>query len=532
VLKKILSTIALGAMLTSCETLIGLDQKYNTDEINIDKPHFSLVFSSSIMGETHPCGCRHFPLGGLPQVAGLFEDLKKEKEILYVDTGDTLFPSSVIPKHLQKSLTFAAMNLAMGLDKLGLKYMVPGDQDLALGWGFLRNVEEKVKFKFLISNLSDDTLIKHKKYVILEFGEKKIFMLGLLDPMTLQQGFQPDFISPTMALEKILPELKEQGYDSKNKNHLLFALSHSGMDADVKLVEKFPQINWVVGSHSQSFTNFPNEVGSTKLVQVLSKNHYIGEIMIPTKVEIKEPFKYHEIREELKKQLEPNPFIAFIDDHKAQIEKIRDEEQKFFMTTSASAKKIKTAQSCLECHTDQGDHWQKTPHSIAFATLLINNEHNNTSCIGCHSVGMGKDGGFINFKDIVHMKDQAKADSYWTEVKKAFTGVESIRKLKKTEVVKLGKKWSKLDEKYEVTTNFANVQCLNCHNQHQDHPFSVGEGEKTKEQRHQEIKNNCLSCHTKEQSPEWYDKDKNGMSLDASDSKIKSMMKNVGCPAK
>lgn len=529
-LKEILLLLIL-TILSSCDSFIKLSEKNKADEFNISKPHFSVVFSHSIMGETHPCGCRHFPLGGLPQVAGLMHELQNEKDIFYVDIGDTFFPSTKIPPFIEDSLVFAAQNLALGLDQLGLKYLTPGDQDFAMGWSFLNDLSNKVKFQFLISNLANEALIKHKKNAIIHFGSKSIFLLGFVDPRVMQQEFQKDFLPISTALKANIEELKKNGYDEKNPNHQLIVLSHSGIESDEELAKLFPNITWIIGSHTQSFTNNPVEVGSTKIVQVLSKNHYIGEIMIADdKVQISEPFKYHEIRDDLKSKLDPNPFIAFIQNHKTKLEAIRDTEQKKF-STNTSQVVLKTASSCIECHSDKKDHWQETKHSIAFGTLLLKGEQNNTACMGCHSVGLGSAGGYINFKDIVSMKDESRTDAYWEEVKKAFSGVESVRSLKDHQVKKISLNLEKIDAKFEVSKNFSNVQCLNCHSQHPDHPFAVGEGEVSSEVKKQNLVNNCLACHTKEQSPEWYEKTSKGLSGDVQHQKILDMMSKVGCKA-
>lgn len=531
------STLTLS--LASCGFLIGLDKKFNAESLDISKEHFSIVFSHSISGETHPCGCRHHPLGGLPQVAGIMEDLKKKKDFIYIDTGDMLFPSNIVPNHIQKSLAYSAEKLALGLDKIGLQYMVPGDQDFALGVGFLKEILGKVKFKLLVSNFSDPKLIPHKKFLKINFGKKKVFILGVVDPQTMPSKMRSIFSPIQQVFPKLLKDLADQGYESSNKNHELIVLSHSGMDADEVLAKKHPQINWIIGAHSQSFTNFPNEVGKTKLVQVLSKNHYIGEVMIAgEKQKFEEPFKYHEMREQVSELLKDNPWHKYIADIKTESEKIREEEQKAFTSFSSEVKKLATTKTCLECHQDQTDHWQKTPHAISFASLINANEMNNTTCIKCHSLGLGDKAGFVNFNDMVgfnledHKKFKTHQDKYWKEVKKAFAGVESVRKESKKNIQRLSKEWMKIDEKFNVEHNFANVQCLNCHTQDPEHPFAVGEGDRTVEQKYTGMKNKCLSCHTPEQSPEWYGKDKRGIQSKIDDKIIRSMMKKIACPKK
>ena len=133
-MKNILLPLLL--LLSSCEGVVKFidNENYNQlVDVKTNSPFFNIVFSHNIRGETHPCGCRHFPLGGLPQAAYVFSELKKEKDVLYVDTGDSLFPSSNVPESVKVSLGFGAENLARGLKQLGLKFVVPGEQDMAMG---------------------------------------------------------------------------------------------------------------------------------------------------------------------------------------------------------------------------------------------------------------------------------------------------------------------------------------------------------------------------------------------------------------
>ena len=94
-MKKFLLPLVL--LLSSCSLFISKVDEGEAAKKSEKPANLSLVFSHNISGETHPCGCRNFPLGGLPQVAGLFHNLSENSEVFYVDTGDTFFPSSVIP---------------------------------------------------------------------------------------------------------------------------------------------------------------------------------------------------------------------------------------------------------------------------------------------------------------------------------------------------------------------------------------------------------------------------------------------------
>ena len=95
----------------------------------------------------------------------------------------------------------------------------------------------------------------------------------------------------------------------------------------------------------------------------------------------------------------------------------------------------------------------------------------------------------------------------------------------------LSEKWLAIDKKFNVEHNFANVQCLNCHDQHMDHPFHISDGPTpSRSEKMAKITKKCLSCHTSEQSPEWYKKNERGLYEGANDQKLKKMIKKVACP--
>lgn len=526
------------------------------DVIEVKKDKIHLLFSHNINGETHPCGCRHFPLGGLPQVAGKLHELSATGEVFLLDTGDLLFPSPNLPPTMKDSFTFGAKNLSKGMSQIGLRYFVPGDQDFALGIEFLRDLIKESNYKLLISNLKEGTDLPHKRLVILEKGDHKVYMVGVVDPTVLSQKANKFFEAPSKVMPSILEELKKNGYDEKNQKHRLVLLSHSGMPNDQALAKKFPVFDWVMGAHTQSFTKIPYQEGKTKLTQVLSRNHYLGEVEVDLKAGKKaDKWQLHEIRDELKEKLKPNPFEDFITKHKEEVKRIQIQEQgSMGHHANSGAVKLNTASSCIECHQPQVDFWSGTAHSIAYATLINANEDRNLTCIGCHSVGFQSDRGYMLPDGLVIFekeayevkktegmsysnKDKKEAEklaalkkSYWKDVSAAFKGVGSIRDLPKDKVIKLSKKWLKHDEKSKVTHNFANVQCLNCHtDMHFDHPFAIPP-EVSAASKKEKMRENCMNCHVPDQSPEWYEVQDNGKAGRPKYELIDNHIKALSCP--
>jgi ribosomal protein S27E len=133
---------------------------------------------------------------------------------------------------------------------------------------------------------------------------------------------------------------------------------------------------------------------------------------------------------------------------------------------------------------------------------MNSHEQNNLHCIKCHSLGLGDPRGFTAAKNMVNFKNDPIID-YWNKAHTFSQKVKSIRKLSSSEIRKISTEWRALDASLGIKRNFANVQCLNCHNTDSGHPFNA-DTIRTREEKLADIKVRCLQCHTKEQSPEWY----------------------------
>jgi hypothetical protein len=54
------------------------------------------------------------------------------------------------------------------------------------------------------------------------------------------------------------------------------------------------------------------------------------------------------------------------------------------------------AETCAQCHPGPHAEWSSTLHAGAFETLEAIGQGSNAQCVGCHSVGFGQDGGFVD----------------------------------------------------------------------------------------------------------------------------------------
>lgn len=524
------SLIALVVLVVACSQLVRtLDGGYEEKVApKTGSTSASLVFSHNINGETQPCGCRQFPLGGLEQVAGIFHQLSERTSFIYVDTGDAFFPSPIIPDPVRKSWLYNAQGIHHAFETFKLTFFVPGDQDFAAGLSFLENLSQKASYTFLLSNLKSGTKIKSRPWAKVDLAGKTLYFIGILYPELLPPEVATYFSSPEEGIKNALNSIGKLAETDQ-----VILLSHSGMDKDKELVNLYPRLNWVLGAHSQSYTIRPTDQGTTQLVQVLSRNHFLGEIKFPLNDTEATSFGLLESREELAQVVNPNPMTSWMQNYRQELKKIQIAEDSAQTYTSGVAEKLPTANSCLDCHQKQVSFWQTTSHSLNYQTLIQKGSQYDPQCIGCHSAGYKHPQGFSSIENMVVFKEEPKnkeahLKQYWEELSPSFAKVKSIRQMDGKTRQSLSVKWMKQDEKFGVTHNYANVQCINCHDKTREHPFDGDK--KVAKMTTADYQNKCLECHTKDQSPQWYIKDEKGLP-GAVDAKIFSaQLKRVSCP--
>lgn len=531
-------------LLTACSRSPS-DQTEQILSFKDDDQFLNIVFSHNINGETHSCGCRQFPLGGLGPLAGAIDQVKQSGPTLYLDSGNAFFPSMVVPDHVKDSLHFTANNLARGLDKLGLRYFLPGAQDFAAGSSFLKDLIAKNNFQVLAANLTEQGKkdFNGLSWLVINHNDHKIFITGLVSTQRIQQNVSAYFSHERSALKEVLQEMEQAGLQSDNPRHRLIVLSSAGISDDTQLAQDFPQINWIIGSHSQSFLQRPRRVNGVNIVQTLSRNHYLGHIQLDLQ-KGEDSYRLIEVSEALEELISPNPLTQFLDRHLKELAEVRrKEQQRMAGNFSSEDKFLPSAASCIECHQAQGEKWMETAHSMAFHTLIKAQASNNLSCIECHSVGLNDPHGFQRAQDIVLFRQQLEhtqtdqekikkmRQNYWQAVEEQFQEIDSVRALRPRDLRSFAQKWQQLDLEFNVAHNFSGVQCLNCHDQPLDHPFDFGTERRSSEQRKQVIQNNCLACHDADQSPQWYLTDERGLANQVNQEVLERMYYKVACPS-
>lgn len=211
------------------------------------------------------------PVGGYPKRHIFFADKRANKKIHWVvlDSGGA-FGGSLLSFYMQGFVDVEMMN------RLKYDAMALGLQEFRFGQSVLKERFEMAQFPFLCANIKVAETGEHfaKPYTIIERGGLKIGVIGLISE-NAQDFINPRhteglvFSDPIETFKAILPEVK-------TKADVIVALTHQGVDADIRLAAEVPEISVIIGGMSKTELEVPMRVGDTFIVHAGKWGEKVG----------------------------------------------------------------------------------------------------------------------------------------------------------------------------------------------------------------------------------------------------------------
>ncbi len=208
-------------------------------------------------------------VGGIPNLAGLIDKLRKEKQSLLLSAGDMIQGSNWANLFQGRSV-IEVMNL-MGFDAMTL-----GNHEFDFGVDVLRQRIAEANFPCLGANIIG--IPEVKPYVIKELKGIKIGIIGLITDETPIYT-HPDnvkgviFQSPFDAATTWIKELRK-------RVDIIIILSHLGFHNDMILAQKVDGIEIIIGGHSHTRIERPVLVGNTVILQAWEHGKVLGVLDI------------------------------------------------------------------------------------------------------------------------------------------------------------------------------------------------------------------------------------------------------------
>ena len=362
-------------------------------------------------------------------------------QVLLVDGGG-FFPE-------EDNRRDAAWFLMDAMKTLGTDAVGVGERDLRFGRAFLEQRAKKSGLPITSANLLDKKSRRpvFSPYVVKKVGTVTVGIFGLItDKGELGPGKDSLAVDdPQVAARNAIIELKRKGAQ------VIVLLSQLGKTEGEDLVTAVEGIDAVVMGRNVILIQRGRMVKNTIAVYSGEQGQYLGR----TEITLDEKHKMTTGDAEavlLGPEIADKPEIASL--VKGFEDALNEKNRKVEMEKAAknSAQVADNSVShyigsdlCIRCHAAEGAQWKTTAHSAAWNTLQVVKRDADGECIGCHSVGYQKPGGFVSFAS---------------------------------------------------TPQLANVQCENCHGMGTEHDAYATAP-------HRIDASTCMQCHNKDRDPDF-----------------------------
>jgi len=183
-------------------------------------------------------------LGGLARVATLKRQLAAAGRTPFLVLAGDFLSSSVASSVFKGAQMIAALNAA-GLDLATL-----GNHEFDFGDDLLIQRMHEAKWQWVVSNVIDTKTGKPigdaAPYVVKTFGALKVGFIGLClntSEISAVKLTHTQLVDPLEAAAQYIPMLKREGAT------VIVAVTHLAFATDRALVERFPEIDLIIGGH-------------------------------------------------------------------------------------------------------------------------------------------------------------------------------------------------------------------------------------------------------------------------------------------
>jgi 5'-nucleotidase / UDP-sugar diphosphatase len=216
----------------------------------------------------------HAKIDNMGKLAYLVDSLKSQHQNVFLfSAGDNFTGNPIVDMYPEKGYPMIDL-----MNRAGFNLSAIGNHEFDLGQDVQNKRRSEALFPFICANInvSKSILRKPQPYYLLQVGECKIPVLALIQ---LGENGLPDSHPSRLAGLTFTPaELAAAKYmNLKKKYGMLIALTHLGVEGDVPLAQKYPQIDVIIGGHSHTVMNTPLMENGVMIVQTGSQLRSVGK---------------------------------------------------------------------------------------------------------------------------------------------------------------------------------------------------------------------------------------------------------------
>ncbi len=341
-----------------------------------------LLFAGNNDGVLAACGCPGNPSGGFAKRQGLIEQYRAtRKHVLVVDAGN-LFPER------QNETKVAYLARAAGraeYDAIAL-----GVAEFLLGVDRLREIQRTHGLAFICANVRDSSgNLVAAPHVVCEKGGLRVGIFAVIADWVY--GFPPLEWREGLSIEDPAAAARRE-VEALADCDVVVAIVHQPLYRTREFAAEVEGIDVLIFGHEPKTLKDPERIGETLLVGTAELGNFLGALTL---------------RRTDDGGLATDHNVTFLS---AQVPGARGVEALYWDYVKEAKEKpppswdtpvptrFESAEACAECHKPEYDQWKTTAHAHAFDVVRQSGRQDDPECILCHTMGFGRDGGFVSMK--------------------------------------------------------------------------------------------------------------------------------------
>jgi 2',3'-cyclic-nucleotide 2'-phosphodiesterase (5'-nucleotidase family) len=222
----------------------------------------------------------HGSIENFPKLSAYYKKMKAENPNTFLfSDGDLFSGNPLVDQYPEKGYPIVDI-----MNKAGYCLSSIGNHEFDYGQDVLNKRIEQAEFEFICANIKyeENALLKRMKpYRIFKINNVTMSVLSLLE---VGSGGIPSTHPKNVAgLKFDLPAKTVGEYSFLRKNNVFILLSHIGIDRDIDIAKKYPEIDVILGGHSHTKINNGKLENGVLITQASAKLNYVGETRISVK---------------------------------------------------------------------------------------------------------------------------------------------------------------------------------------------------------------------------------------------------------
>jgi 2',3'-cyclic-nucleotide 2'-phosphodiesterase (5'-nucleotidase family) len=222
----------------------------------------------------------HGSIDNFPKLSAYYKKLKAENPNTFLfSDGDLFSGNPLVDQYPEKGYPIVDI-----MNRAGYCLSSLGNHEFDYGQNVLNKRIEQAEFQFICANIGYgvNSSLKHlEPYKIFNINGITMAVLSLLE---VGSGGIPSTHPANVAGLKFESPVKTVGeYSFLGNSNVFILLSHIGVERDVDIAKKYPEVDVILGGHSHTKINDGMIENGVLITQASAKLNYAGETRISVK---------------------------------------------------------------------------------------------------------------------------------------------------------------------------------------------------------------------------------------------------------